>query len=104
MGGNYGGKTDKPQRNTPHDECFFGGQKRQQGTDVMDSDDECSDEGDERMVRRMAARQWELVPFPIAIDSGACASVLPADWCSHVSSLKTPQSEAKAFSGQRIAK
>ena len=31
------------------------------------------------------------------IDSGACASVLPTDWCQHVDLVKTPQSEAGEF-------
>ena len=45
----------------------------------------------------MTGRQWEPLPFPIVIDSGACASVLPTDWCGHVNLLKTPQSEAKEY-------
>ena len=45
----------------------------------------------------MSGRQWESLLCPIVIDSGACASVLPIDWCSHVNLLKTPQSEAQEF-------
>ena len=45
-------------------------------------------------------------PYLIIIDSGACASVMPTQWCSHVPLQKTPQSEAgeyfNAANGQRI--
>ena len=45
----------------------------------------------------MTGRQWEALPFPIVIDSGACASVLPTEWCQHVNLVKTPQAEAGEF-------
>ena len=45
----------------------------------------------------MFGRQWESLSYPIVIDSGACASVLPTDWCSHVHLTKTPQSEAQEY-------
>ena len=36
-------------------------------------------------------------PFPIIIDSGACASVMPTSWCNHVPTTETPQSKAGDF-------
>ena len=63
---------------------------------ILESDDEDSDE-EEQLVCSMSGRQWEALPFPMVIDSGACASVLPIDWCAHVQLLKTPQSEAKEY-------
>ena len=78
--------------------CFFRGQRKKRKQNTPESDDECSDEEeDEQLVCSMTGRQWESLPFPIVIDSGACASVLPTDWCSHVSLLRTPQSDAKEF-------
>ena len=54
----------------------------------------------------MIGQHWEQLPFPIIVDSGACASVMPKDWCGHVPLVKTPQSEAGEFfrsaSGQKI--
>ena len=72
----------------------------------MESDGEDSEEEDERLVCSMSGQKWESLPFPIVIDSGACASVLPTEWCNHVSLLKTPQSEAgeyfRAANGKKI--
>ena len=46
------------------------------------------------------------LPYPIKIDSGACASVIPTSWCSHVPIKETLQSQAgeyfKAANGERI--
>ena len=43
---------------------------------------------------------------PIVIDSGACPSVLPTDWCNHVNLMKAPQPEAnesvRAANGREI--
>lgn len=61
------------------------------------TDDEHSDGEGERLACSMTGRRWEPLPFPIVIDSGACAFVLPTDWCGHVNLLKTPQSEAGGF-------
>ena len=57
----------------------------------MESDGEESDEESAQSVCSMIGRQWEPLPFPIVIDSGACASVLPTDWCQHIDLIKTPQ-------------
>ena len=54
----------------------------------------------------MIGQGWENLPFPIIINSGACASVMPTSWCSHVPVYETPQSKAgehyRAANGQKI--
>ena len=54
----------------------------------------------------MTGHQWEQLPFPVIVDSGACASVMPIGWCEHIFMTRTPQSEAGEFfrsaSGQKI--
>ena len=64
---------------------------------MPESEEEGSEEEEGQHVCSMTGRQWEPLPFPIVIDSGACASVLPTDWCGHVNLLKTLQSEAKEY-------
>ena len=69
-------------------------------------DDEESDDEAVQQICNMIGESWEQFPYPIFIDSGACASVMPTQWCSHVPLQKTPQSEAgeyfNAANGQRI--
>ena len=54
----------------------------------------------------MAGQSWESLPFPIIIDSGACASVMPTECCNHVPLYDTPQSQAgdyyRAANGNKI--
>ena len=54
----------------------------------------------------MIGVKWESLPFPIIVDSGACASVMPTSWCDHVPLKETPQSRAgeyfRAANGQKI--
>ena len=54
----------------------------------------------------MTGQSWEDLPFPIIIDPGACASVMPTTWCSHVPVKERPQSKAgdfyRAANGNRI--
>ena len=45
----------------------------------------------------MTGQSWESLPFPIVIDSGACAFVLPINWCNRVNLLRAPQSDAQEF-------
>ena len=44
--------------------------------------------------------------FQVIIDSGACAFVMPTEWCPHVDIMSTPQSRSKEFfraaNGQKI--
>ena len=67
-----------------------------------------SDDEDDtmEMVCDMAGRSWEDLPFPIIIDSVACASVMPTSWRSHVPLHETPQSKAggyyRAANGNKI--
>ena len=49
------------------------------------------------MVCNMIGERWEDLPFPVIIDSGACASVMPTEWCPHVGTISTPQSRAREF-------
>ena len=63
-------------------------------------------EGDDELICNMTVQSWESLPFLIIIDSGACASVMPTSWCSHVPSNETPQSQAgdyfRAANGNKI--
>ena len=72
----------------------------------MREEDEESDADDINLVCNMTGQSWESVPFPILIDSGACASVMPSGWYSHVLLRETPQSKAgdyyRAANGNRI--
>ena len=69
-----------------------------------DSEDE-GETNTSQFVCNMTGQQWEQLPFPVIIDSGACASVMPTTWCDHVPLTKVPQSEAGEFfrsaSGQK---
>ena len=76
---------------------LFRGKRKMTRSQPIEPDDEESDEESAQLVCSMTGRQWESLPFPIVIDSGACASVLPTDWCQHIDLLKTPQSEAGEF-------
>ena len=44
------------------------------------------------LISNMVGTAWESFPFPIIIDSGAAASVLPEKWCSHVQTMSTQAS------------
>ena len=37
----------------------------------------------------MEGNKWESLPYPVIIDSGAAASVIPEQWCSHVQTMST---------------
>ena len=89
--------TEESEHNGVQLACMSRGVKTNRRKPMEDSDDEGSDDEQEQFMCSMTGRQWEQLPFPIVIDSGACASVLPTDWCNHVNLLKTPQSEAKEF-------
>ena len=69
-------------------------------------EDEDSDEEGNQMVCSMTGQTWESLPFPIVINSGACASVMPSGWCRHVPLQKTCQSESgeyfRAANGTKI--
>ena len=86
--------------------CVTRGVKCKRRRTPVESDEEESEEENEHLVCSMTGQKWEALPFPIVIDSGACASVLPSDWCSHVSLLRTPQADAgeyfRAANGKKI--
>ena len=50
--------------------------------------------------------KWESFPFSIIVDSGACAFVMPKEWCDHVPIRDTQQSLAgeyfRAANGQNM--
>ena len=62
-----------------------------------ESDDEESDFEDSRLLCNMIGEGWQNLPFPVITDSGACALVMPVDWCTHVEITRTPESKAKEF-------
>ena len=64
------------------------------------------DEREDQLVCNMTGAGWESLRFPIIIDSGVCASVMPTAWCDHVPLKETSQSKAGEFfraeNGQKI--
>ena len=114
-------KVWRPQRQTHHDRtwsatscqgdtepmvgCLKSGSGRGRMTQPRQEDEDSEGEvGD--LACNMTGHAWESLPFPIVIDSGACASVMPAGWCNYVPFRETPQSKAGAFyraaNGNRI--
>ena len=84
--------------------CMIPMNKRRRSAAIsgdIDIEDESFD-----MVCNMTGQTWESVPFPIIIDPGACASVMPTEWCNHVPIHETPQSKAgdyyRAVNGNKI--
>ena len=73
--------------------CFTRGGRSMAGMDRCDAD-AGRGEDQERFVCNMTGDRWEQLPFPIIIDLGACASVIPTSWCPHVAVTPTKQSEA----------
>ena len=69
-------------------------------------DDSSDDEEDCQLVCNMTGMMWESLPFPIIVDSGACASVMPQNWCEHAPIQENQQSRAgeyvRAANGQQI--
>lgn len=64
--------------------CFLKGQTRTRQGGARDRDEDESEEEVEQMVCNMIGQEWEKLPFPMIIDSGACASVMPTSWCNHI--------------------
>ena len=65
----------------------------QRSKQVRNRDNDSDDEGAE-LACNMTGEVWENLPFPIIIDSGACASVMPTGWCDHVPLRETPKPKA----------
>ena len=58
-------------------------------------EDESSDEEEQcQLACNMTGDKREFLPYPIIIDSGACASVVPIGWCEHVPIKQILQSQA----------
>lgn len=76
--------------------CMTFGKKKSQPRKKMEEDSDSEDGADE-MVCNMTGDVWESLPFPIIIDSGACASVMPTVWCNHVPTKETLQSRVGDF-------
>ena len=74
--------------------------RRRREEDSSDEEEPC------QLVCNMTGSKWESLPYPIIVDSGACASVMPISWCDHVPLKETPQSQAgeffRAANGQKI--
>ena len=78
-------------------DCVFKGLAKQRRKKIYQDEDEDTEEEQDQMVCNMNGQSWESLPFPIIIDSGACASVMPTSWCPHLPVQKTPGSEAGEF-------
>lgn len=69
-------------------------------------DDESGEEGGDHLICTMRGTEWEPMPYPITIDSGASASILPKQCCQHVTLFETdgPRSGQtfNAANGQEI--
>ena len=61
-----------------------------------DLGEEESDWDEEQFACNMTGERREDFPFPVIIDPGACASVMPTNWCPHVEATSTPQPRARA--------
>ena len=70
--------------------------KRQRKT-ILELEDEESDGEGEKLVYPMTGQSWESFLFPVIIDSGACAFVMPSGWCQLVPLQRILQSEAREF-------
>ena len=84
--------------------CMMKGTRFKKKITRLEEDE--SDEESTELVCNMTGQSWESLAFPIIIDSGACASVMPTDWCNHVPLYDTPQSQAgdyyRAANGNKI--
>ena len=70
-------------------------------------DDEDSDGEDVgKLVCNMTGQIWEALPCPVVVGSGASASVMPEEWCPHVPTTATRESEQgeyfRAANGNKI--
>ena len=80
---------------TGHLGCFLKGQKKQardKGHDLFA--EKPDDEEPGKLVCNMIGQGWEKLPFPVIIDSGACASVMHTEWCSDIPIHQTRGSES----------
>ena len=55
-------------------------------------EDDVADE--DHLICIMRGNDWEALPYPIIVDSGASASTLPKSWCQHVKLWETAESKS----------
>ena len=84
--------------------CMMKGTRLKKKITKLEEDE--SDEESTELVCNMTGQSLENLPFPIIIDSGACASIMPTERCNHVPLYDTPQSQAgdydRAANGNKI--
>ena len=93
-------KFQEEQPSSQHNEkqlAMFEKCKKQRRNRRREEEESSDDEEDSRLVCNMIGEQWESMPFPVIVDSGACASVMPSRWCEHVPIIETPQSQAGEY-------
>ena len=84
--------------------CFVRGSKpKKLEWRRIDFEDGDSDSEEEQMVCSMTGQSWESLPFPVVIDSGACASIMPSGWCKHVPLQKTNRATSSTLHTQSTA-
>lgn len=77
--------------------CLPQGQTRAGQMRARSIDEDESEEKSEQIVCNMAGQEWETLPFPIIINSGACACVMPTSWCNHTPIRETQGSKSGEF-------
>ena len=50
-----------------------------------------------KRLRPMTGGPWEQLPYPMIVDTGACVSVMPCNWCTHAPLKSTAQSDVNAY-------
>ena len=97
---------EKSKAQAKHIAMFEKGKKKTTRHRRVQEDSSDEEEEQNMLVRNMTGSKWESLPYPIIIDSGACASVMPTGWCEHVPLRETAQSQAgefvRAANGQKI--
>ena len=76
------------------------------GGQDRDEEKEAVTYGNTGLVCSMTGDSWESMPYPIVVDSGASASVMPESWCEHFKIHETEASRHGVYytaaNGQKI--
>ena len=80
-----------------HINCMLKGQHKARRQREYEPGGDSSGEENEQMACNVTGQNWESLPFPIIVDSGTCASVMPTGWCEHIPIQSTLGSEAGEF-------
>ena len=84
--------------------CMISMSKKQRQRRIAEDSDD--DEEGSDMICNMIGYLLGSLPFPIIIEPGVCASVMPTNWCNHLSLQETAQSKAgehyRAANGNKI--